>query len=225
MIARAYRSPLTWADFSEIKPSEPEKALYMMNQALNYLVTEGLLNKQEIEANRDEDPVFESQKLSQLYLMTGAKIMGEDLARIHTVRSIGNRNLQNTSMVFEHRDLWDGADLSKAWNKINEPRAKFDDVITELINFRRLTEFLTPDRFEEVAKEISVEYLVSYLRSERGLSKRQFGIMFLNSVLLLPEVGLMSLTGDLEPFRELGRMGEVYKEVINRLGGTGKVRL
>ena len=85
---------------------------------------------------------------------------------------------------------------------------------------------MTPDRFEEVAKEISVEYLVSYLRSERGLSKRQFGIMFLNSVLLLlPEVGLMSLTGDLEPFRELGRMGEVYKEVINRLGGTGKVRL
>lgn len=219
VIIRAYRSPLTWADLLETKPSEPEKALHLMNQALNYLVTEGLLNKQEIEETRDEDPVLESQKLARLYLITGTKIMGENLARIHTVRSIGNRNLQNTSLVFEHRDLWDGADLSKAWNKINEPRAKFEDVITELINFRRLTELLIPDQFEEVAREISVEYLVSYLRSEKGLSKRQFGIMFLNTILLsLPEVGINSLTTfDLEPFRELGRMGDVYKEAVRRL--------
>lgn len=219
VIARAYRSPLTWADLLETKPSEPEKALYLMNQALNYLVTEGLLDKQEIEKAKNEDPVLESQNLAKLYLITGAKIMGEDLSRIHSIRSIGNRNLQNTSMVFEHRDLWDGADLNKAWNKLNEPRAKFDDVITELINFRRLTAVLISDRFEEIAREISVEYLVSYLRSERGLSKRQFGIMFLNTVLLsLPEVGLYSLTGFyLEPFRELGRMGEVYREAIRRL--------
>lgn len=219
VIARAYRSPLTWADLLVIKPSEPEKALDMMNRALKYLVVEGLLNKKETEEIRDEDPVLKSQKLARLYLISGAKIMGENLARIHIIRSIGNRNLQNTSMVFEHRDLWDGADLNKSWNKLNEPRAKFEDVITELINFRRLTEVLIPDRFEEVAREISVEYLVSYLRSERGLSKRQFGLMFLNTVLLsLPEAGLNSLTAfDLEPFRELGRMGEVYREAIHRL--------
>ncbi len=222
VIVRAYRSPFTWAEMVDTRPSEPERVQSMIRSASNYLVKEGLLDRKEINETIDTDPVVESQKLARLYLLTGAKIMGEDLSKIHIVRSIGNRNLQNTSTVFEHRDLWDGVDLAKVWNRAREPITKFQDVVWELRNFQTMATYLDPDHSEENSRDACKEYMLSYLKSERGLTKKQFGLLLLNHTIVsfIFDAGFSSLFNfSLEPIRELGRLGEIYKEVIRELEG------
>ncbi|MFA7301478.1 MAG: hypothetical protein WC069_04160 [Candidatus Shapirobacteria bacterium] len=186
IIARAYRSPFTWADLVSVPIDRPDETFSVLHHAMTNLRDEGLLISTEFDRVMNvPDNITKGQEVSRSYLLTGAKIMGDDLSLIHSVRAIGNRNIQNTSTVFEHRDVADNSPRlsiyigEKAAEKLDflfKDVSKFDDIITELRNFQTITRTLIPelDKNKELTVQIWQEYLQSYFDNGQGLSIKQF---------------------------------------------------
>lgn len=180
ILVLAYRTPFNFENFQKTPNRDYEQARYLIMHGISVWKREGLIKPEELDPIFSQEAVGRNQRLEQtrrltnFYIKNGSKIAGEDLAKIHQVRSLGNRNPQNMANDFGHRDV---SDFPKPhpFDKIM-PSGKYDDIHDDLDLIGNLILKLNPESGNELLSTAIEEYLQSYFTCGLGMGPKDFSV-------------------------------------------------
>lgn len=211
ILVLAYRTPFNFENFLKTSNRDYDQAKYLIMHGISVWKREGLIRLEELDPIFSQEAVGRNQRLEQarrltnFYIKNGSKIAGEDLAKIHQVRSLGNRNPQNMANDCGHRDV---SDFPKPHflDKIM-PSGRYDDIHDDLDLFGNLIFKLNPDSGNELLSTAIEEYLQSYFSCGLGMSPKDFSINLMKD--MVKSLGFVDQvqSGMHKAFRRLQKRG------------------